>query len=108
MKDNQGNYLVQPDIKEASAKRLLGARVVVLPDEMLGADGANTIVVGNLKDAITLFSRSQYEAQWKDYMHFGEGLMVAVRQDVRLLDHKAAMVLTLDAGGTTTTTTTTA
>lgn len=96
MKDSQGNYLVQPDVKEASAKRLLGARVVVLPDEMLGADGANTVVIGNLKDAITLFNRSQYQAAWTNYMQFGEALMVAVRQDVRLLDHKAAIVLTLD------------
>ena len=106
LKDNQGNYLLQPDIKEASAKRLLGARVVVLPDEMLGEDGANTVVIGNLKDAITLFNRSQYQAGWTDYMHFGECLMVAVRQDARLLDHKAAIVLTLDGvadgGGETT------
>ena len=96
MKDKNGNYLMQADIKEATTKRLLGARVVVLPDEMLGADGANTIIVGNLKDAIVLFDRSQYQAQWTDYMHFGECLMVAVRQDARLLDHKAAVVLTLD------------
>lgn len=96
LKDGNGNYLIQSDIKEASARRLLGAKVVVLPDEMLGADGASTIIIGNLKDAITLFDRSQYQASWTDYMHFGEALMVAVRQDVRLLDHKAAMVLTLD------------
>lgn len=96
LKDKQGNYLIQADIKEASARRLLGAKVVVLPDEMLGEDGASTIIIGNLKDAITLFDRSQYTAEWTDYMHFGEALMVAVRQDVRLLDHKAAMVLTLD------------
>ena len=106
LKDNQGNYLVQSDIKEASERRLLGAKVVVLPDEMLGEDGANTLVIGNLKDAITLFERSQYQASWTSYMQFGEALMVAVRQDVRLLDHKAAMVLTLDGvadgGGETT------
>src|SRR5699024_10481710 len=106
LKDKQGNYLVQSDIKEASERRLLGAKVVVLPDEMLGEDGANTLVIGNLKDAITLFERSQYQASWTSYMQFGEALMVAVRQDVRLLDHKAAMVLTLDGvadgGGETT------
>lgn len=96
LKDKQGNYLIQSDIKEASARRLLGAKVVVLPDEMLGADGASTIIIGNLKDAITLFDRSQYQASWTSYMQYGEALMVAVRQDVRLLDHKAAMVLTLD------------
>ena len=106
LKDSSGNYLMQPDIKEATAKRLLGARVVVLPDEMLGDNGANTVVIGNLKDAITLFSRSQYQAGWTNYMQYGESLMVAVRQDVRLLDHKAAIVLTLDGvadgGGETT------
>lgn len=98
LKDKNGNYLIQPDIKDASVKRFLGARVEILPDEMLGTDGANTIIVGNLKDAVVLFERSQYQAGWTDYMHFGEALMVAVRQDVRLLDHKAAIVLTLDSG----------
>ena len=101
LKDKQGNYLMQSDIKEATTKRLLGARVVVLPDEMLGEDGANTVIVGNLKDSIVLFDRSQYQAQWTDYMHFGECLMVAVRQDARILDKKASVVLTLDLKATT-------
>lgn len=96
LKDKQGNYLVQPDIKEPSARRLLGARVEVLPDEFLGKNGANTIIIGNLKDAVVLFNRSQYQAGWTNYMQFGEALMVAVRQDVRLLDDKAAIILTLD------------
>lgn len=98
--DKEDRYLIQPDIKEASTKRLLGAKVVVLPDEMLGEKGSNTLIFGNLKDAITLFDRSQYQAAWTDYMHFGECLMVAVRQDVRLLDHKAAVVIDLNGGST--------
>ncbi|PTJ26003.1 phage major capsid protein [Staphylococcus simulans] len=102
--DKEDRYLIQQDIKEASTQRLLGAKVVVLPDEMLGTDGANTLIFGNLKDAITLFDRSQYQAAWTDYMHFGECLMVAVRQDVRLLDQKAAVVVDLQAGSTATTT----
>src|SRR5699024_5693492 len=106
LKDNQGNYLLQPDIREASAKRLLGARGVILPGDMIGEDRANTVIIGNVKDAIPLFNRSQYQAGWTDYMHVGECLMVAVRQDARLLDHKAAIVLTLDGvadgGGETT------
>ncbi|WP_240465092.1 phage major capsid protein, partial [Mammaliicoccus sciuri] len=98
--DKEDRYLIQPDIKESSAKRLLGAKVIVLPDEMLGEKGSNTLIFGNLKDAITLFDRSQYQAAWTDYMHFGECLMVAVRQDVRLLDHKAAVVIDLNGGST--------
>ncbi|MFQ3889886.1 phage major capsid protein [Staphylococcus shinii] len=99
MADKEDRYLIQPDIKESSQKRLLGAKVVVLPDEMLGDKGANTLIFGNLKDAITLFQRSQYEADWTDYKHYGECLMVALRQDCRLLDHKAAVIVDLDGDG---------
>ncbi|WP_039068253.1 phage major capsid protein [Staphylococcus shinii] len=93
--DKEDRYLIQQDVKEASQKRLLGAKVVVLPDEMVGDKNGNTLIFGNLKDAITLFDRSQYQAAWSDYMHYGECLMVAVRQDCRLLDHKAAVVVEL-------------
>lgn len=93
LKDKQGNYLLQPDVKEPTQKRLLGARVEVLPDEMIGDDSANTIIIGNLKDGIVLFDRSRYQASWTNYKHFGESLMVAVRQDVRILDEKSVIVL---------------
>lgn len=93
MKDNDGRYLLQEDVKERSQKRLLGAKVVVLPDEMIGDKADSTIIIGNLKDAIVLFDRSQYEAAWTNYMQFGESLMVAVRQDVRILDEKSAIVI---------------
>lgn len=97
MKDSTGRYLMQEDIKDQTEKRLLGAKVVVLPDEMLGDDAEATIVVGNIKDAIVLFDRSQYQAAWTNYMHFGESLMVAVRQDVRILDEKSAIIVEFEA-----------
>ncbi|WP_194746503.1 phage major capsid protein [Staphylococcus chromogenes] len=96
MKDKLGNYLIQPDVKEKTQQRLLGAKVEILPDEMLGEKGKNTMIIGNLKDAIVLFDRSQYQASWTDYMHFGECLMVAVRQDCRILDYKSAIVIEYD------------
>ena len=49
--------------------------------------------IGNLKDGIVLFDRSQYQASWTNYMQFGESLMVAVRQDVRILDEKSVIVI---------------
>ncbi|MCE5577267.1 phage major capsid protein [Staphylococcus pseudintermedius] len=93
LKDANGNYLIQPDVKEKSQHRLLGAKVEILPDEMLDEKGDEKLIFGNLKDALVLFDRSQYQASWTDYMHFGECLMVAVRQDVRILDYKAAIVI---------------
>ncbi|GKV67468.1 MULTISPECIES: phage major capsid protein [unclassified Sporosarcina] len=94
LKDGNGNYLLQADVKETTAKRLLGARIEVLPDEMLPDNvDAHQIILGNMKDGIVLFSRSQYQAQWTDYMHFGEALMVAVRQDARILDKKSVIIV---------------
>lgn len=99
LKDSNGNYLLQKDVKDSTVKRLLGARLEVLPDEILGADAASTIIIGNLKDAIVLFDRSRYQASWTDYMHFGEALMVAVRQDVRILDEKSAIIINFAGSG---------
>lgn len=94
IKDANGRYMLQDDIKAPSGKSLLGARVDVVSDETLpSALGVHPIVIGNLKDAIVLFDRSRYEARWTDYMHFGEGIMIAVRQDCRILDEKAAVYL---------------
>lgn len=94
LKDEQGNYLLQQDVKDATTRRILGARIEVLPDEMLPDNvDAHKIIVGNLKDGIVLFDRSQYQAQWTDYMHFGEALMVAVRQDARILDKKSVIIV---------------
>lgn len=103
MKDSDGRYLLQEDVKDRTQKRLLGAKVVVLPDEMLGSDSDSTIIIGNLKDAIVLFDRSQYQASWTNYMQFGESLMVAVRQDVRILDEKSAIIVnfTTESGDST-------
>src|SRR5690625_4978687 len=62
LKDDNGNYLLQPDVKDSTQKRLLGALVIPLPDEMLGEASQKTIIIGNLKNAIVLFDRSKYQA----------------------------------------------
>ncbi len=59
--DKLGNYLIQPDVKEKNTEQHLGAKIEILPDEVLGQKGNNTLIIGNLKDAIVLFDRSQYK-----------------------------------------------
>jgi len=98
LKDGNGRYLLQDDVKASSGKSLLGARIDVVSDVTLpSVAGKHPIIIGNIKDAIVLFDRSRYEARWTDYMHFGEGLMIALRQDVRILDEKAAVYLEFSA-----------
>lgn len=91
LKDGNGRYLLQDSITASSGKVLFGKEVVVFEDELIGAD---TIFAGDPASAVVLFNRSQYQAKWTDYMHFGECLMVAVRHDVRPLSTDAVVRIT--------------
>ena len=91
LKDGNGRYLLQDSITASSGKVLFGKEVVVFEDELIGA---NTIFAGDPSSAVVLFNRSQYQAKWTDYMHFGECLMIAVRHDVRPLATDAVVRIT--------------
>lgn len=94
IKDGNGRYMLQDSISAASGKSLFGMEVVVFEDELIGAD---TMYVGNLAEAIVLFDRSQYQAQWTNYMQYGECLMVAVRHEVKELNADAVRKVTFTA-----------
>lgn len=93
LKDSSGRYLLQDDIKSASGKSLLGAPVVVVSNELLkDKAGKSPVIFGDLEEGLTMFKRSEYQAKWEDFMHFGSGIMTAVRQDVRVVDKEAVII----------------
>lgn len=94
MKDNNGQYLLQNSISAASGKQVFGLEVVVFEDALIGA---NTAYVGNLSEAVVIFDRSQYSAQWTSYMHHAECLMVAIRHDVKELNKDAVVKINFTA-----------
>lgn len=94
MKDNNGQYLLQNSISAASGKQVFGLEVVVFEDALIGA---NTAYVGNLAEAVVIFDRSQYSAQWTSYMHHAECLMVAIRHDVKELNKDAVVKINFTA-----------
>lgn len=79
VKDKNGRYLLQESISNETGYRLLGKDVVILDDEYF--PNKTTMFVGDLKE-IVYFDRSQMKVQWTNYLHFGECLGVAIRNDV--------------------------
>ncbi|MCD2137175.1 phage major capsid protein [Salinicoccus halitifaciens] len=94
MKDGNGQYLLQNSISAASGKQLFGMEVVIFEDDLIGQD---TMYVGNFAEAVVLFDRSQYQAQWTNYMQYGECLMVAIRHQVKELNADAVRKVTFTA-----------
>ena len=61
-KDEKGNYLMQRDVTSSTGFSLFGHEVVVVPNSTLKSTGTKApVFVGDLKEAVTLFDRGEYE-----------------------------------------------
>lgn len=89
VKDKNGRYLLQESISNETGYKLLGKDVVVLDDEYF--PNKTTMFVGDLKE-IVYFDRSQMKVQWTNYLHFGECLGVAVRNDTGKVEDEKTKV----------------
>lgn len=89
IKDKNGRYLLQESITASSGYKLLGKDVEVLDDEYF--PNKTTMFVGDLKE-IVYFDRSQVRVQWTNYLHFGECLGVAIRNDVGKVEDEETKV----------------
>lgn len=61
-KDEKGNYLMQRDVTSSTGFSLFGHEVVVIPNSTLKTTANKApVFVGDLKEAIMLFDRGEYE-----------------------------------------------
>lgn len=108
LKDERGNYLIQPDPTQPTQKLLFGKRVVKLANRWLPTTGTTTkkapIIIGDLKEAIILFDRQQYSIAstnvgGKSFGRNSTDVRAIEREDVQKLDDGAAVYgeLTLTA-----------
>ena len=105
MKDNDGNYLLQPDPTKPTQKLLKGKSVIVYPNKVLANDTTKApIIIGDIKKAITLFDRQAMTINSTD---IGAGafetnttkLRGLLRLDAKKFDEKALVFLQLDTAG---------
>lgn len=89
VKDKNGRYLLQESVTSSTGYRLLGKEIEVLDDEYF--PNKTTMFVGDLKE-IVYFDRSQVQVQWTNYLHFGECLGVAIRNDVGKVEDEKTKV----------------
>lgn len=105
MKDNEGRYLLQPDVTAASGFSLLGQPVVKISNKFLpdNSDGSHPMILGDIAEAVAVFRRNQVTAQWDKFDLYSQGLSVVVRNDYEPISNDAAFNLSLsDAAKATT------
>lgn len=100
LKDAQGRYLLQPDLKAQSGYSLFGAEVIVVSDALLPNGGTQSnpkypIIVGDFEESIAVFNRNQVTAQWEKFDSYSQGLSVVVRNDYKVVDPDATRYIEL-------------
>lgn len=105
LKDNEGRYLLQPDVTAPSGFSLFGQPVVKISNKFLpdNSDGTHPIILGDIAEAVAVFRRNQVTAQWDKFDIYSQGLSVVVRNDYQPISADAAFNLSLadSAKGTT-------
>ena len=106
LKDEGGDYLLQPDVTAPTGKSLLGKPVVLIPNRDLPSEDTKApIFVGDMKEAVTLFDRGVYEIKGTDvggdaFKRNSYDIRVIDRFDVQLWDKAAVVAGTLDTATT--------
>lgn len=101
LKNDKGEYLLQPDVTSPTGKSLLGKAVVLVPNRDLpSANDAGTVTapvfIGSMVDAVTLFDRGVYEVKGTDvggdsFKRNSYDIRVIDRFDVQLWDKEAVI-----------------
>jgi HK97 family phage major capsid protein len=100
LKDVDGRYILQPDLKASSGKSLLGAEVIVVSDALLANGGTQSspkypIIVGDFEESVAVFNRNQITAEWQKFDSYSQGLSVVVRNDYKVVDPDATRYIEL-------------
>ncbi|APX72480.1 MULTISPECIES: phage major capsid protein [Companilactobacillus] len=96
LKDGNGRYLLQTDVKSASGTSILGIPVFKIDDSSFGAKGDAHAFIGDLNRAIFYADRAQITARWVDDRIYGQYLQVGTRYDIVKADENAGYFLTVD------------
>lgn len=94
LKDGNGRYLLQDSIASASGKSLFGSSVLIVADDVLGADGDAKAFVGDPKAFVVEAMRSDVAVEWDHNENFEHILAVALRADFKAADTNAGKFIT--------------
>lgn len=93
LKDKDGRYLLQPDIKSPTGHIFLGIPIEIVNDTDLGADGEANAFIGDVRRAVLFADRKDLGITWADHEIYGQYLRAGMRFGVTKADDKAGYLV---------------
>lgn len=103
LKDNNGRYLMQPDVTSPTGYRFLGMVVQPVADILFGKQGNAIAFIGDAKRFTKLFDRNELQIGWATNEKYGQSMLAAIRAVVKTADTNAGYLVSLGSTDSTTT-----
>lgn len=98
LKDNEGRYMLQPDVTAPTGKSLFGMPIAELSNEQLPSPKTGLpIFIGDLQECVFEAYKPQVTTQWQQFDSYSQGLSVVLRSDYEVINKNSGVMITVNA-----------
>lgn len=95
MKDEKGDYVLQPSVTSPTGKSLLGMDVIQMSDTLMKA---GSMFIGSLAESVLEAYKGQITAQWQQFDYYAQGFLAGIRSDYQPIAKESGVLVNLGAG----------
>lgn len=101
LKDNEGKYMLQPDVTAPTGKSLFGMPIAELSNTQLPSPTTGLpIFIGDLQECVFEAYKPQVTTQWQQFDSYSQGLSVVLRSDYEVINKNSGVMITVNAATT--------
>ena len=94
MKDEKGDYLLQPSVTSPTGKSLLGMDVIQMSDTLMKA---GSMFIGSLAESVLEAYKGDITAQWQQFDYYAQGFLAGIRSDYQPISKDSGVLVTVSA-----------
>lgn len=95
MKDEKGDYVLQPSVTSPTGKSLLGMDVIQMSDTLMKA---GSMFIGSLAESVLEAYKGEITAQWQQFDYYAQGFLAGIRSDYQPIAKESGVLVNLGAG----------
>lgn len=92
MKDEKGDYLLQPTVTSPTGKSLLGMDVIQMNDTLMPA---GKMFIGSLKESVLEAFKNEITVEWERFDNFAHGFLAGIRSDYQPIAKESGVLVTV-------------
>lgn len=92
MKDEKGDYLLQPSVTSPTGKSLLGMDVIQMSDTLMKA---GSMFIGSLAESVLEAYKGDITAQWQQFDYYAQGFLAGIRSDYQPIAKESGVLVTV-------------